>query len=629
MESKTPDAIPDPPEVPPPSSQGFKGETYSHPDADLQFEISASVVDASGNIVSNLEKTKVVRCHRRAYVCLFSGEVIELVCQHRIQNTDGLKIHLALHEYQTDTHICDAFIDCKEAQEETVPDKIKHHGKKPGTYIDKSILCEYSYKEKSQEDQIIKLGWSCGAIGLRLNAKNLPPVALRQKQNAKPGILNTSYLPETKTSLILSPRSFKKTNQVAPNSSTLVRFKLKMRKVTQQLSVSNEKQTVDIDVRAANVAQTRRAFKMGVAAFILFIILGLIVFPFVEGWTPLQAVYFSVTTLTTIGYGDISPTTTGGRIFAVIYVLFGVAIIGAAIGIVSEYMVKVRNLAAAEAKAEARKAALAEDEDSSDEDSSEDENSEPLVGASSGMERASNQIRSFPIKCCNSPRSQAICSAFVKDFLPFILVNALGMIVMISVEGLSFVDALYWGVVTGTTVGYGDISPKTDGTMIFFLIYGFLAIYSCGKLLGAIGSLLVSSGDHDSTTRLLSRKLDADFLKSIDRDGDGQVSEFEYLSAMLVRMEYAALDDIDKVMKSFRKLDRDGSGTLEVEDLIGNLKSNRMKARNQKGEDFLQRKRDLKERRRAKAIAGMEALDSTANSSVSLVDNHGQSEVGP
>jgi voltage-gated potassium channel len=34
-----------------------------------------------------------------------------------------------------------------------------------------------------------------------------------------------------------------------------------------------------------------------------------------EDWTVIEALYFSVVTLTTVGYGDFSPTTPGTQIF--------------------------------------------------------------------------------------------------------------------------------------------------------------------------------------------------------------------------------------------------------------------------------------------------------------------------
>jgi len=46
-----------------------------------------------------------------------------------------------------------------------------------------------------------------------------------------------------------------------------------------------------------------------------------------EKWGWLDSFYFSVTTLTTVGYGDFSPQTTGGKIFTIVYIFMGVGVI--------------------------------------------------------------------------------------------------------------------------------------------------------------------------------------------------------------------------------------------------------------------------------------------------------------
>ncbi|WP_299579535.1 potassium channel family protein [uncultured Sunxiuqinia sp.] len=53
---------------------------------------------------------------------------------------------------------------------------------------------------------------------------------------------------------------------------------------------------------------------------------GTFVYHFVEGWRWVDAFYFSVITLTTVGYGDFSPQTDFGKIFTTIYILTGIGI---------------------------------------------------------------------------------------------------------------------------------------------------------------------------------------------------------------------------------------------------------------------------------------------------------------
>ncbi|WP_045392608.1 potassium channel family protein [Falsirhodobacter sp. alg1] len=45
-----------------------------------------------------------------------------------------------------------------------------------------------------------------------------------------------------------------------------------------------------------------------------------------EGWSWLDAAYFSVITISTIGYGDFSPQTAMGKVFTIFYVISGLGI---------------------------------------------------------------------------------------------------------------------------------------------------------------------------------------------------------------------------------------------------------------------------------------------------------------
>jgi len=76
-----------------------------------------------------------------------------------------------------------------------------------------------------------------------------------------------------------------------------------------------------------------------VSAILSLIGIGTWVFHIIEEWTWAESFYFSVATLTTVGYGDIHPTTDGSRIFTAIYILIGVGIVIAALSrIGSQYL---------------------------------------------------------------------------------------------------------------------------------------------------------------------------------------------------------------------------------------------------------------------------------------------------
>jgi voltage-gated potassium channel len=75
----------------------------------------------------------------------------------------------------------------------------------------------------------------------------------------------------------------------------------------------------------------------------------------------------------------------------------------------------------------------------------------------------------------------------------FVSLGLLTLIALVSgtgfyslVEGLRFVDALYFSVVTLTTVGYGDFAPETDVGKLFTAVYVLVGI---GILLAFVTTL--------------------------------------------------------------------------------------------------------------------------------------------
>jgi len=71
-----------------------------------------------------------------------------------------------------------------------------------------------------------------------------------------------------------------------------------------------------------------------VSALGSMIAIGTVSYHYIEGWTWIKSLYFVVATLTTVGYGDVHPTTEFSRLFTVFFILIGVSIAVASIAVI-------------------------------------------------------------------------------------------------------------------------------------------------------------------------------------------------------------------------------------------------------------------------------------------------------
>jgi voltage-gated potassium channel Kch len=90
--------------------------------------------------------------------------------------------------------------------------------------------------------------------------------------------------------------------------------------------------------------QTLAASAMGLLGF------GMVFFHFVEGWAWLNALYFSVVTLATVGYGDFTPHTVAGKIVTMVYIFLGIGLLVAVATRVADTMLTLRRQAREESE---------------------------------------------------------------------------------------------------------------------------------------------------------------------------------------------------------------------------------------------------------------------------------------
>ncbi len=85
---------------------------------------------------------------------------------------------------------------------------------------------------------------------------------------------------------------------------------------------------------------SRSSMLLAWVLIIVVILVGTLSYNYFEQWTFLESLYATIITLTTVGYGDLSPTTTGGRVFSIFFTLAAIGIAGYAISTVAAFVIE-------------------------------------------------------------------------------------------------------------------------------------------------------------------------------------------------------------------------------------------------------------------------------------------------
>lgn len=88
--------------------------------------------------------------------------------------------------------------------------------------------------------------------------------------------------------------------------------------------------TITALLRGVNQAR-RSSLVPLVGPFLLLVAIGTLVYAQLEHWTLLDALYATVITITTVGYGDLSPHRATGRVFAIFFTLVAIGLAGSEI----------------------------------------------------------------------------------------------------------------------------------------------------------------------------------------------------------------------------------------------------------------------------------------------------------
>ncbi|CAB9507947.1 Two pore potassium channel [Seminavis robusta] len=301
-------------------------------------------------------------------------------------------------------------------------------------------------------------------------------------------------------------------------------------------------------------------------AILLYVAFSVGCFSFwLEDWTMIDSTYFAIVTFTTIGYGDVVPDTKMSRMFTCFWALSGVACLGIALGVLGSNIIEVSTKEEKKIKQKHGDNVISMFEGQEPPvlgSRREDTSSLGSFGAEDYLQQSDDDDDdSVEEQCCSIPPK------FIRLFFLYIFLGLL-LVGISETEDWTWSSTLYYGLITASTVGYGDLSPATEMGRVLAIVYIPVAVCVMGFLLDIVANSIISSRRRKAQQYLKSKELTLKDLEVMDNDGDGSVTRAEFLEFMLVSMNQVDQEQLDNLNEHFDRLDSDGSGALDKYDLL-------------------------------------------------------------
>lgn len=265
-----------------------------------------------------------------------------------------------------------------------------------------------------------------------------------------------------------------------------------------------------------------------------------------ERWTLIDSLYFSMVTISTVGYGDLSPTGAGSRFFTIVYVLIGITVIFAQLS-------NILSGALATVEAFGRWVMT---------------KMPGVHGRAIDLDGDGQADYTAPPSTLMYWAQGLACSMFVLSLLQ--IVSA--AIFTVVQPDVGYWEAFYHCIITATTVGYGDVTLSEQHARLWAFFHILFSVSWLAAFIGRAQDLYNERLYQIKQHTVLMRRLDGDLIQSLDKDGGG-VDKLEFVLGMLMNLGVEICGDpltwqhVTPLIQKFDALDRDGSQILTKEDL--------------------------------------------------------------
>lgn len=246
-----------------------------------------------------------------------------------------------------------------------------------------------------------------------------------------------------------------------------------------------------------------------------------------------DALYFCIVTMCTIGYGDITPNTALTKLFSILFVLVGFGFIDILLSGMVSYVLDLQE-------------------------------SYLLKTIKSGGQREKGPSYIIDVKKGRMRIRMKVALALGV----VVLCTGIGVGVMHFVENLGWLDSFYLSVMSVTTVGYGDRAFNSLPGRIFASIWLLVSTLAVARAFLYLAEARVDKRNRRMAKWVLGHDMTVAEFLAADIDNNGFVSKSEYVIFKLKEMGKVSEKDIMTICEKFDRLDTGNCGKITLADLM-------------------------------------------------------------
>lgn len=263
---------------------------------------------------------------------------------------------------------------------------------------------------------------------------------------------------------------------------------------------------------------SQRTLMLQTILFLMYLLLGALVFSKIEGWNYLDAVYWADVTLFTVGFGDFSASTKLGRALLIPYALVGVISLGLVIGSIRALVLDrgkrridarmiekkrrrvVKNMVKKGSDSMLEPIAEHQSQSNAESPGPEDKPDTQLTELER-REKEFELMRKIQRKAEWRRRWLAMATSTGTWVVLWLVGAKIFQVCEEPYQHWSYFDGVYLGFVSLTTIGYGDLTPISNPGKSFFVFWSLMALPTMTILISNAGDTVVK-GIRDATNTI-------------------------------------------------------------------------------------------------------------------------------